>query len=257
MPHQLIGAASIGRVLCAVCLTIVISQSAAADEIAERCGLGPPPDSANFNIYNEQRERIRARLGYEPVCDQYIATLPPPSPLEPFEAVRSKLAFQPIPLEGTPLATFRILGARADIIGDKRGAKALRRYFAGSDGEFLELFEFDTSLAGEGYALYPERQTERVRGHLAMLAIEQSKSGKVLSVLSWEENRRHIELSINRNVRRLGYAQFMHLAETLPAPSPAQPDAPIPKLDLPPAYDSGIPLPPEPPIEDYPAHQPK
>jgi hypothetical protein len=257
MSHQLIGAASIGRVLCTVCLTIVIGRSVAADEIVERCGLGPPPDSANFNSYNEERERIRALVGYEPVCEQYIATLPPPSPLEPFEAVRSKLAFQPIPLEGTPFATFRPLGASADIIGDKRGAKALRRYFAASDGEFLELFEVDTALAGGVYVLYPERHTERVRGQLAMLTVEQSKSGKVLSVLSWEENRRHIELSINRNVRRLGYAQFMHLAESLPAPSPAQPNAPIPKPDLPPPFGPGVPIPPESPVEDSPAHPPK
>ena len=223
MSHQLIGAASIGRAICMVCLTILIGRSVAADEIAERCGLGPSPDSANFNSYNEERERIRAQLGYEPVCDQYIATLPPLSQLEPFETVRSELAFQLISLESTPFATFRPLGARADIIGDKRGAKALRRYFAASNGEFLELFEVDTSLAGGVDVLYPERQTERVKGQLAMLTIEQSKSGKVLSVLSWEENRRHIELSINRNVRRLGYAQFMRLAESLPSPSPAHP----------------------------------
>ena len=239
------------------CLTIVIVRSVAADEIAERCGLGPPPNSANFNDYNKEREHIRAQLGYEPVCDQYIATLPPPSPLEALETVRSKLAFQPIPLEGTSFATFRLLGARADFIGDQRGAMALRRYFAASDGEFLELFEVDTSLAGGVYVLYPERQTERVKGQLAMLAIEQSRSGKMLSVLSWEENRRHIELSINRNVRRLGYAQFMRLAESLPVPSPAQPNAPMPKLDLPPPFGLGIPIPPESPIEDSPAHLPK
>ena len=96
MSHQLIGAASIGRVLCMACLTIVIGRSVAADEIAERCGLGPPPNSASFNDYNKEREHIRAQLGYEPGCDQYIATLPPPFPLETLETVRSKLAFQPI-----------------------------------------------------------------------------------------------------------------------------------------------------------------
>jgi hypothetical protein len=235
----------VGRVICTACILFATNPSFAADETVERCGLGPSPDSPDFFSYNEERERIRTRLGYEPVCDQYVRTLPPPYSLEPLEGVVGKLPFRPIPLNGTPFAAYHLLGARPDVIMDNRGARALRRYFAGPSGEFLELFEWDQSLGGSSYVLDPKRQSERVKGLPALLTIVQSKSGKALSLLSWEENMRHIELSINRNVRLDGYAQFMRLAESMPAPTPARPDAPIPKVVLPPPFGPGAEFPTE------------
>src|SRR5437763_17087792 len=138
MSSRFVAAALSSQVLLALSTAIAATLSVAADEIVERCGLGPPPDSPDFNRYHEERDRLRVQLGYEPVCDQYIATLPPQYPLQPLERVQPRLAFQPIPLDGTPFAAYRLIGARPDITGGKRGAAALHHYFAGSNGEFYE-----------------------------------------------------------------------------------------------------------------------
>ena len=167
----------------------------------------------------------------------------------PLDQVQPLLAFQPIPIEGTALQGYRQLGAHPEIVGDKRGASALLRYFRGPNGEVIELFEVDTSLGGAVF-LDPSRQTERVKGQPAMLRIWQSNSGKALSALLWEENRRHIRLSVNRNVNKQGsYEQFLRLAESLPSATPAHPDAPLPRRsDLPPPFGTG---------PDFAAHPPK
>src|SRR5262249_35087335 len=93
--------------------------------------------------------------------------------------------------------------ARARTFFSTNAARA--RYAAtspGNDGEIIELDEFDTSLGGGSYTT--RLQTERIKGLPAVLTIVQAKSGKALSILSWEENRRHIELSIDRNIRQFG-----------------------------------------------------
>ena len=241
----------IERLLSVVAFVAVAAtvRIAAGTEIVERCGIGPSPDSPNFAPYLEDRKRVRAELGYEPVCDELIASLNPSSlPREPLERVRRKLAFQPIPLDSSLFAGYRLLGAAPDIGGDARGASALRRYFAGQSGEVIELFEFDTSLGGGVFVLDSSQLTERIKGNLATLIILQSRAGKAISILSWDENRRHIEMTINRNIRKDGYAEFIRLAESIPEPTPAQPDAPMPTAaDLPPPFGPGPDFPPHPP----------
>ena len=247
MPHR-VAEASVNCTPCAALLAFAAIVPVSAANFDERCGLGPSPDSPDFKAYHEERESIRAQLGYEFVCDQYILTIGASSyRLESLEKVQSKLAFQPVQLGGTLFASYTELGARPYIVGNSHGAGALHRYFAGNSGEVLELFEFDTSLGGGVQVLDQKRQTEQVKGQRAMLTILESKSGKAFSILTWVENRRHIELSINRNVRKTGYAEFMQLAESMPAPIPALPNAPKPKGGWPPPFGPGADFPDHPP----------
>lgn len=246
------------RILLALLAFAVTARFAGGAEVVERCGPGPSPASPDFAAHLDERMRLRAELGYEPVCEQLLATMsPPPLPGDPLEAVAHRLAFQPIPLGESDFTRYRLLRAAPDFAGGPRGASALRRYFTGPSGETIELFEFDTSLGGRVFALDPSPPSERVKGFDARLTIFQTKTGKAVSVLSWEENRRYIELRVNRNIRKEGYAELVRIAESMPAPVPAQPDAPMTTIDdAPPPFGRGARFPETPPPE-FPVHPPK
>lgn len=171
-------------------------------------------------------------------------------PGQALEAVQRGLGFQPMALEDSMFTRYRLVGATPDFAGGSRGASALRRRFAGQHDEAIELFEFDTSLGGGVFAYEASPPTESVNGQVARLTVYKSKTGKAVSVLTWENNRRHIELRVNRNVMSEGRAELIRLAESLPAPVPAQPDAPLPPVDdLPPPFGRGTQFPTLPPPE--------
>lgn len=244
---------ALGKLIALLALA-AIARAASGAEIVERCGRGPSPASPDFAAYVEENKRVREELGYEPVCDELLAAMSPSRfAHEPLPAARHKLGFQPIPLDGSLFARYRPLGATPDFAGGPLGASALRRYFAGERDEAIELFEFDTSLGGGVFTLDTSPQAETIKGHAARIAIFQSKTGRAVSVLSWEENRRYIEIRVNRNIRQHGYADLIRLAQSLPAPVPAQPNAPVSTRDeLPPPFGRGVQFPAVPDFASHP-----
>lgn len=214
------------------------APGAFAAEIVERCEYGPAPDAPNFAAVLAERNRITAELGYEPVCDALLPSIDPSrASSATLAGIRDQLLFQPMPLDSSVLAGYRLLGATPSHATNRPDANAaLHRYFAGADGELNDLLEWDLSLGGSVTHFGTGWQTLMVRGEPGVLAIFQSKSGKAVSSLMWERNRRFIQLMVNRNVNRSGLAEFTRLVESLPDPVPANPNEPLTPPDRPPNF---------------------
>jgi len=103
-----------------------------------------------------------------------------------------------------------------------------------NDGRLLTLFEHEMSADGSSMQRAPADEPERIKGLPARLVVLQGESGKAVSVLSWLEGRRYLELWLNANVVLTHTRpQLMALAASLPkpvpakaGPAPAQQDAP-------------------------------
>jgi hypothetical protein len=212
-------------------LAFTISAAAAA---APACGLGPPPGSPGFAAAQAREAAEVARTGYQRVCDANLARYDVSAQLRPPAAAMRGLAFRPIDLAGTPLAGFKLLGAVPESVGSV--PSRLYRVFRMDDGHVLTLFEHDMSADGSSMQRDPADEPERIKGLPARLIVLQGESGKAVSVLSWLEGRRYLELWLDANVA-LTHArpQLMALAVSLPKSVPAKAGpAPAPQ-DFPPA----------------------
>jgi hypothetical protein len=92
-----------------------------------------------------------------------------------------------------------------------------------TDGRLLTLFEHDMSADGSSMQRDPADEPERINGLPARLIVLQGESGKAVSVLSWLEGRRYLELWLDANVVLTHTRpQLMALAASLPKSVPAK-----------------------------------
>lgn len=233
------------RLLVLALLAAAAGQGVCALEIVEQCDMGSSPSAPNFVADLEESSRVRAALGYDQVCEAMLPLVDLAGiHSATMEGIQGLLVFQPMVLTESLLARYQFLGARPDMGVNRRDRyAALRRFFSGPNGELVELFEWDTSLGGGVIQFGSGWQTTAVRGQPATVAIFQARTGKAVSVVTWERNRRHIALKVNRNINRDGFAEFMRVAESLPDPVPARPDAPPYSPELPPNWPASLPRP--------------
>jgi hypothetical protein len=190
------------------------------------CGLGPPPGSAAFEDHERLQDQQRRALGYVLVCEGDLRRFDYASRAEPLEKATRRLAFTPVPLESTPFQGFRALGGRPDHFGQS-GPSALHRTFRTPQGNFVDLFEWDMSVAGGQVMVRADLQTDHVNGAPAQLIVVQAPSARAVSILSWTEGRRRYELSIDANVRTSNVSPtLMQLASSLPKSVPARMNEP-------------------------------
>jgi hypothetical protein len=186
------------------------------------CGLGPPPGSPGFAEARAREAAEVARDGYQRVCDANLARYDGATyGLRPLAAATRGLAFHPLALENTPFAAFTLVGAAPESVGSV--PSRLYRVFRMRDGHLLTLFEHDMSADGSSMLRDPADEPERINGLPARLTVLQGGSGKAVSVLSWLEGRRYLELWLDANVV-LTHArpQLMALAASLPKSVPAR-----------------------------------
>jgi hypothetical protein len=189
---------------------------------APACGLGPPPGSPGFAEARAREAAEVARDGYRRVCDADLARFDGARyGLRPLAAATRGLAFRPLDLANTPFAGFTLLGAAPESVGSV--PSRLYRVFRMNDGHQLTLFEHDMSADGSSMQRDPADEPERIKGLPARLVVLQGESGKAVSVLSWLEGRRYLELWLDANVALTHTRpQLMALAAALPKSVPAK-----------------------------------
>jgi hypothetical protein len=200
-------------------LAFTIPAAAAA---APACGLGPPPGSPGFAAAQVREAAEVARTGYQRVCDANLTRYDGAAyGLRPLPSASRGLAFRPLDLAGTPFAAYTLVGAAPESVGSV--ASRLYRVFRMNDGHVLTLFEHDMSADGSSMQRDPADEPERIKGLPARLIVLQGESGKAVSVLSWLEGRRYLELWLDANVV-LTHArpQLLALAASLPKSVPAK-----------------------------------
>lgn len=202
---------------------------------APACGLGAPPGSPGFAEAQAREAAEVARDGYRRVCDADLARYDGSAyGLRPMAAASRGLAFRPLDLAGTPFARFTLVGAAPESVGSL--PSRLYRVFRTNDGRLLTLFEHDMSADGSSMQRDPADEPERINGLPARLIVLQGESGKAVSVLSWLEGRRYLELWIDANVALTHTRpQLMALAASLPKSVPAKAGPAPARQDFPPA----------------------
>ncbi|MBA5606101.1 hypothetical protein H3H36_12110 [Duganella sp. FT3S] len=208
-----------GAIAAAACGYALLS-TAQSGKNAACTGFGPPPGSPNFAKFEEQRAAEIKRTGYLMACEDILARYDVTSQLQPLKAMTTALQFRPLDLAGTPFSSFTNIGGLAEAVSNVNSR--LYRSFRQPDGHLLTLFEHDMSADGTHSYRRPEDEPERINGLPARLMVLQATSGKAVSVLSWTEGRRGLELWINANVvLENKRAQFFALAASLPKSIPA------------------------------------
>jgi hypothetical protein len=189
---------------------------------APACGLGPPPGSPGFAEAQAREAAQLAREGFQRVCDADLRRFDGATyGLRPLAAAIHGLAFRPLDVRGTPLAGYTLVGAAPESVGSV--ASRLYRVFRMPDGRLLTLFEHDMSADGSSMQRDPADEPERINGLPARLIVLQGESGKAVSVLSWLEGRRYLELWLDANVVLTHTRpQLMALAASLPKSVPAK-----------------------------------
>jgi hypothetical protein len=205
-------------------LVVVVSDIAHAEEEVF-CGLGPPPGSPEFAAYRQRQDRQRAALGYQVVCERKLTRFDYAAQVRPMAEVSRRLAFNPVPLDSTPFATYTLLGGIPDHGGD-HGSTALHRTFRTPDGRMVDLFEWDMSVDHGDVYSRKDLQTERVNDFPAQLIAMQTPSGKAASILMWVANRRSYELTVNENIgTKTSRPSIAELAASIPVvPAAPEPD---------------------------------
>jgi hypothetical protein len=211
----------------------------------EACGLGPPPGSPQFAERQARDVQEIAHKGYLTVCAANLERFDVTSSLKPLKRAAEGLAFTPLDLSHTPFAQFSGLGGMQESVGDKKSR--LYRAFRDTAGRTVTLFEHEMSADGSTSYRDPKDEPERINGLPARLSIFQTGSGKkAVSVLSWQEGRRYLELWVDANVAlEPKRAALFALAQSLPKSVPARPNAPqrpppklgpdgLPIIDFPP-----------------------
>lgn len=184
------------------------------------CGMGSAPDTADFKTSEQRQAAQLARDGFVRVCEANLRRYAPPSALKALPQAASGLAFCPLALGGTEFAQFSSLGGQVESISAIKSA--FYRVFRTADGHTVTLFEHDMSADSSQSFRAAADEPERINGLPARLVVWEAASGKAVSVLSWLEGRRWIELWIDANMARgQARARFFAMAAALPKSVPA------------------------------------
>lgn len=209
-------------------ITPFTAISADLSRHASKCGLGPPPNSPEFENYNAKQQLEMKTRGYVLVCDGDLQRFDLRSKVSLLEKVIPKLAFKPVDLTATPFSKLALLGGLTDRPVSGKGASALYRAFKTESDQTVYLMEWDMSVGGGDVFWKPEDEPERINGVPARLDVLQTTSGKTISLFTWVEGRRFYELWIDANVRQgSGPHPFFKLAASIPKSEPARIDEPI------------------------------
>ena len=211
----------------AATLAVSASAMAASTPPADAfCGLGLPPDAPGFARQQAQRDAEEKRHGFQRVCEANLERYA--VAFLPMEQARTNLAFEPVDLGRTPFARLDSLGASPETVGDT--VSRFYRGFRTPEGHVLTLFEHDMSADGSSMGRDPQDEPERINGLPARLIVLQAASGKAVSVLSWLQGRRYLELRLGANAARDPLRRrLFELAASLPASVPACPNELPPK----------------------------
>lgn len=207
---------ALGALVLLACAVLVRSNGL----LDEGCGLTFLFDEEGARAALARRDAAERRDGYRTVCRGDLGRFD--ISFQSLERATRKLAFAPLELASTPFARFEALGARAEEMGGVRSR--LYRGFRMPDGHALTLFEQDMSADGSSTWRRPADEPERIHGLPARLDVLEDPDGKAVSLLSWVEGRRDLQLWIDANVVREPLrAQLFALAASLPRSVPACP----------------------------------
>ena len=105
-----------------------------------------------------------------------------------------KDAFSLLRTTNPPFSDLAYLGRVPEGVGPNGMAVRITRLFAAPSGMLIMLTEWAYKLAGGGILMIREFQTQRVRGHLAMLALQRSTIGHAVWKLTWASSEKNYEL---------------------------------------------------------------
>lgn len=128
---------------------------------------------------------------------------------EPGAQTPGRLSFHPVELRGLNGSDLSYLGAEA-LDDAKPGEPILTamRFFQRADGVKVGLLEDDFTQGG-AVILVKELQNARVGRHPAELAVQQTPSGRVRTLLSWADTHTHYTLIVEDDVDHPhGWAKF-------------------------------------------------
>lgn len=187
----------------------------------EFCGLGSPPDTAGFVAEYKRQEEQRLRLGYTIVCDAVLRRYDLSKTKTSWREIVPELGFIPVELSATQLAQYELFGGVLDgttpRLDSLEKTDHAARVFRRPDGRIVSLEEHDLSITGGGIAMVYRPPDLLIKGWPAYWWIAQSKTGKVLSNLSWQGKTRSFSLTVNANLESAGSkAAFVKIAESIP-----------------------------------------
>ncbi len=190
------------------------------------CGLGLPPDAPGFARQQEQRVAEEKKNGFRRVCETDLERYS--VHFQPMADARIGLAFEPVDLSRSRFARLESVGASPEAVGGT--VSRFYRGFRTPEGQVLTLFEHDMSADSTSIGRDPKDEPERINGLPARLIVLQATSGKAVSVLSWLQGRRYLELWLEANAARDPLRRrLFELAASLPPSVPACPNEPPPK----------------------------
>ena len=105
-----------------------------------------------------------------------------------------KDAFSPSRTTNPPFSDLVFLGRVPEGVGPNGTVVRITRLFAAPSGLLVMLTEWAYKLAGGGILMIREFQTQRVRGHLAMLSLQRSTTGLAIWKLTWASSEKNYEL---------------------------------------------------------------
>ncbi|MCY7388294.1 MAG: hypothetical protein LH481_09565 [Burkholderiales bacterium] len=182
-------------------------------------------DTPEFVVVYNRYEKQRIALGFIHVCDEVLQRNNFQKEIKPWLEISSSLGFVPVDLRSTPFAQFELIGGvlNATIPGFAFLARTdhATRVFRSAEGLIISLEEWDLSIVGGGTSEVYRSPDVMVKGWPGYWSIEQAKSGKAYSILTWQGATRKFLLTINTNLKLTGeQPAFLRLAESIPPGNP-------------------------------------
>ncbi len=229
-------------VLAPTALMIVFNQHLPAQQSFDFPSFRPSPSSAgaeqefcghptlvgpSFVEEFNRLERQRAQFGFIFICEPIVGSFFMARRVKSWHSVLPELGFIPVNLDGTPFASFELMGgvlnATLPSLISLKKTDHVARVFRRPDGLTLFLEEHDLSITGGGVTMVYREPDVMINSAPGFWTIGQAKSGNAYSELWWQGETREFKLVANANLRRLdgGEAYFLDLARSLPAGIPS------------------------------------
>lgn len=179
----------------------------------------PVPDVLK-NMARRQTAQMKSR-GYVDVTEDEVSYLDKlkadvDKRLKPMTEVAPTLKVDPANLGSSPLRLAVLLGAVAEGAYTEEGWTGLTRLFVVPTFGLVGLEESDYVAGRGGVAFTKEAINQEVNGFPAVLVVQQSRSNKGLTELSWATDRKDYTLSTNRALKdQKSVDEFLALARSI------------------------------------------